>query len=264
MLKTMKNRVEKEQSDTFNPVPSIFTLFNALSGFTAILLVADGKMVPPKALWLIFVAMLFDVLDGWMARRLNAGSLHGLSLDSLADAISFGAAPAVFIHSIGMSVLTPQGLPALVVRLISGLYLGCALWRLAVYNTRAITGAEKKNHALFVGLPSPAAAAMICCMAWLLPGFSLEPRAQFYAFTIYTLIASLLMVSSVPYLHLRNVLGSIPRRFSLPLLAVALTVVAFYRFVGLVLLAHVYILLPPLEAFFGRLLRIGPQQENDI
>lgn len=256
------NEVFHEQGEGagqgFNPVPSLFTLCNALCGFTAILLTIGprpvGVVVPVLALWLVFGAMLFDVLDGLAAQVLDARSLHGMHLDSLADAVSFGVAPAVLIHAVGMAAVEAHSLPALSVRLLSGIYLGCALWRLAVYNTRAVLGVDKESKAVFVGLPSPAAAAMVCCMAFfharLLPG----ETVHFAMFVVYSLIASLLMVSSVPYPHLRNVMAGMPTWLAVAVVAGALGLVWFYRFPGVVLLAHLYILLPPASEVAGRLL----------
>jgi len=234
----------------FNPIPSIFTLCNAICGFTAIALVLGahtrGLVIPPLALWLIFAAMFFDVLDGLAARALNAPSMHGMNLDSLADAISFGAAPALFIYALGIHSVVAHTLPSVIVRLLAGLYLSCTLWRLAIYNTRTILGQEKETKVMFVGLPSPAAAAMICCMVWLLPQLLPAEKAQFFVYVIYTLAASLLMISTTPYPHLRNLIRKWPPWVLLVLGLLATALVYKFSIVALIFVAHFYILSTPI------------------
>jgi len=234
----------------FNPIPSLFTLCNAICGFTAIALVmgayARGAVIPPLALWLIFIAMLFDVLDGLIARLLNVPSMHGMNLDSLADAISFGAAPAIFIYALGIHSVVAHSIPSIVVRLLAGLYLCCALWRLALYNTRAILEQEKEDKVMFVGLPSPAAAAMVCCMVWLLPKSVPAEQMQFYTYVIYTLVASLLMISTTPYPHLRNLMSNWPKWLLILLGLFAAFLIYQFSFVSIIFVAHFYIISTPL------------------
>ena len=128
--------IEESTDSHFNPVPSLFTLCNALCGFTSVLftLRAEPGVIPAISLWLIFGAMLFDVMDGLAARVLKAQSLHGMNLDSMADVISFGVAPAVIIHQLILGQTSLSGhIPGLA-WFIAAFYLGCALWRLAQYN----------------------------------------------------------------------------------------------------------------------------------
>ncbi len=250
--------VQEVSQSGFNPVPSMFTLCNALCGLTAIIMVLNAKggspAVPPMALWLVFGAMLFDVFDGLAARILNARSMHGLHLDSLADAISFGVAPAVFIYSAGMNGVDLFGMADKVSWLVAGLYLGCALWRLAAYNTRALAGIDKSDKAVFVGLPSPAAAAMVCCMVHYLPEFLPHPMAQFIGSMAYAAAAALLMVGSAPYPHLRNLFERFPPW--VPVLALILVVASIVNLgvAALVLWAHIYILSAPIHMLVVRVL----------
>ena len=231
----------------FNPVPSLFTLGNALCGLAAIVVmfesINNSDDIPAAALWLIFCAMLFDVLDGLAARLLHAESMHGMNLDSLADVISFGAAPALLIYVSGLDAAA-KGLPLLAVYLFCGLYLGCAMWRLAVYNSRIRHGVSVQDRLIFFGLPSPAAAAMVCSMAWLMTQ-SHGSTGSSAAYVAYVLPVSLLMVSSVAYPHLRNLTERLPIWISVLIGISAFSLVVFTGLKGLVILSHVYVLSAP-------------------
>jgi CDP-diacylglycerol--serine O-phosphatidyltransferase len=241
----------------FNAVPSLFTLGNALCGLAAIITLSDSLNknggFPDAALWLIFCAMLFDVLDGLAARLLHAESMHGMNLDSLADIISFGAAPAVLIYVSGISAAV-TGLPMVAVYLLCGLYLACAMWRLAVYNSRVSHGIKEQHSLMFTGLPSPAAAAMICSMAWLMsrPQSPVDNGATYMA---YVLPVSLLMVCSAAYPHLRNLTEHLPAWLSVILGISALSLVGFTGLRGLVILSHLYVLSAPVYGLVRRTTR---------
>jgi CDP-diacylglycerol--serine O-phosphatidyltransferase len=250
----------REGEEKLNPLPSMFTLCNAICGFMAILLTLNAYPshvgVPPMAVWMIFGAMFFDVFDGLTARLLDARSMHGMNLDSLADAISFGLAPALFIHVEGMSLMLRHDFPLLVIWILPGLYLVCALWRLAVYNTRSVLGIEEEGHIAFVGLPSPAAAGMVACMLWLLPQMEFDALTHFLFYFFYSLIAALLMVSTVTYPHLRNVCARLPRGLTFLIILSALALVVRFGLMALVLLAHLYLLSTPLGRWASKWLDV--------
>ena len=154
-------------------VPNALTLGNALCGFAAILytlqvyekvMYRDGsagleKIFAVSAL-MILGAMIFDAFDGYAARLLNAASIHGIQMDSLADMVTFGVAPAtvVAVMAHALNPLLPRQF--MVVWCLCAVYLGCAALRLAKYNVHAML--EKKSSEKFSGLPSPGAAAAVC------------------------------------------------------------------------------------------------------
>src|SRR5215203_2684966 len=122
-------------------LPTLCTLANGMCGVTAILYITQigpGKLYPPDvaryiAGWLLFTAMLFDVLDGYLARRSGQASQFGAELDSLCDAISFGAAPAVFLIQLGGNYdLRPPWQHLYYI--VGLLYVSCAILRLARFN----------------------------------------------------------------------------------------------------------------------------------
>ena len=126
--------------------PNTFTMANAVFGFLAILEAIEGRVI--NASWFILLAALMDGLDGKVARLSGAGSQFGIELDSLADFLSFGVAPAVILYSIKLNDLGKWGW------IISVIFIMAAAFRLARYNVLADTD-EKKD---FMGLPVPMAA----------------------------------------------------------------------------------------------------------
>ncbi|MBN1943850.1 MAG: CDP-diacylglycerol--serine O-phosphatidyltransferase [Phycisphaerae bacterium] len=207
-------------------LPAGCTLLNGLSGFAAIHFAAkDGLGVAlsePGALGnlklsagLIFVAMIFDMLDGRLARMTRTTSDFGAQLDSLCDVISFGVAPAVLMLRSTISILRTgfdfQGVER-IVWCVAGLYVLCAALRLARFNVE--TEVDESAHMDFHGLPSPAAAACLAAMvllfthltdvhrAWLPPETLL--RGMSFTLPILALITGLLMVTRFRYPHLIN------------------------------------------------------------
>jgi len=220
-------------------LPSLCTLGNAVCGFAsmyvAFLVVVPGK--PSKdsmvqwftshglaaAAYFIFAAMLFDALDGRLARFARHTTDFGGQLDSLADVISFGAAPA-FLMLLLFRQQGPQDLPLVVHRAIwciGALYLSCAAVRLARFNVSNKHG--EQHHFSFLGLPSPGAAgavAAIVLMQQELTGhaanllgngytllgdtFSAAANLCVIFLPLLVLATGLLMVSGIRYPHLVN------------------------------------------------------------
>jgi len=171
-------------------VPSFFTLMNLFSGFIAITQAHEGNF--DAACWLILLAGFFDALDGMMARITNGTSLFGVELDSLADAVSFGAAPAFIVWTFGLQEFGILGL------IVASLPAICGVVRLARFNV-SFDG-EKKDH--FSGLPIPAQAIFLAVLIlnfnhpdWFsMPG----PNDMTVLIPIVVLLA-LLMISSIPF-----------------------------------------------------------------
>lgn len=202
-------------------LPTLLTLGNGVCGFVAI--TYASKIYPgteaswqhyfAMAGWFIFLAMIFDVLDGFVARLSKTASKFGGELDSLCDAISFGVAPAFLLLKIG----PPWEPNAFLHRLLAGiaaLYMMCTILRLARFNVENTP--DPSAHKRFRGLPSPGAAGCVASLSILrgeFPGEFLEKLAQYVGLTIETsrvveilapmgaLVVALLMVSNVPYPH---------------------------------------------------------------
>ncbi len=164
------------------------TSANLAAGFVAVLLASDGQLVAAGAL--VVVAAALDSIDGVIARRLNVAGRFGCNLDSLADMVSFGVAPALMLHSGSLA-----GLPVLGGAACLGFVLAGA-WRLARYPLVA-------HNPHWVGLPIPAAGVITATTAALV-----LPPIPVLALT---LTVALLMISTLPFPTLR-VLTVLTRR----------------------------------------------------
>jgi CDP-diacylglycerol--serine O-phosphatidyltransferase len=251
----MSEPVNETVEARFNPVPSLITLCNAFCGFVSMVFAISsyvrGEPVPQVCIWLLLGAMVFDTLDGLAARMLNAKSPHGANLDSLADAISFGAAPATIIFVfINRHCPADSLIASLLVWAVALFYLGCTLWRLARYNALADSG--KKDDGCFLGLPSPAGASMIYSAGLFLPKLALGPHLLFYCSLGYAFLTGLLMVSNVPYPHVRRCVSGEPRVLSFVFVCVVLGSVAVFRVTALVAWAYIYFLIAPLAELLVR------------
>jgi len=205
-------------------LPSVCTLANALCGFGAITLMTHALIGadPPHTIgptdvkwagYLVLLAMVFDALDGRLARYARATSDFGGQLDSLADAVSFGAAPAFLMNRVVVESLrgtVPEGLEDVlrVAWVCAAVYLGCTLIRLARFNVENVH--EEEAHMHFKGLPSPAAAGALVSLIIVLAEFMEEgshPRvsgAVLWGLPIVAAVLGLLMVSGIRYSHLLN------------------------------------------------------------
>ena len=183
---------EAKPSSSSRPRKGIYLLPNLLTtgalfgGFYAVLSGFSGNF--EIAAIAIFVAMVFDGLDGRVARMTNTQSDFGVQYDSLSDMVSFGIAPAIVVYGWGLTGLGKVGIAAAFV------YASCAALRLARFNVQSSLNSGK----FFIGLPSPAAAALIAGFVW--SAQSIQSSWFISAFTaLLTAIAGLLMVSNFKY-----------------------------------------------------------------
>ncbi|MCA9011349.1 MAG: CDP-alcohol phosphatidyltransferase family protein [Planctomycetaceae bacterium] len=216
----------------FAVLPTLLTLCNAACGFGAISIAA--KVGPDHfkgielitAAQLIFLAMLFDALDGSAARLTNQTSDFGAQLDSLCDAISFGVAPAFIMlqlihpdhHLMDTIVQAPFNYHPRILWGIAVLFMWCALLRLGRFN---VESDEEDSHEFFSGLPSPAAAGVVAsfpiavkelkeqlsidgAVSWAQPAAQYLLPGLVILLPLITLAAAMLMVSRIRYAHLFN------------------------------------------------------------
>jgi CDP-diacylglycerol--serine O-phosphatidyltransferase len=174
-------------------IPSLFTAGNIMCGFFSIVSTFNGEYLQ-AALFIVF-AHLLDGVDGYAARLTNTTSQFGVELDSLADVVSFGMAPAILVY---FWALVPWGHWGW---LAACTYVVCGALRLARFNVQSRTAV--KGH--FVGLPIPAAAEMITSTVLLyykLGGEGAPNKQIIFLLLIYGL--ALLMVSGFHYMSLKN------------------------------------------------------------
>lgn len=170
-------------------LPNAFTTANLFAGFYAAVQAMNGHF--EVAAIAIFLAMVFDGMDGRVARLTNTQSAFGEQYDSMADIISFGVAPAFVMYVWALQDLGRWGWLAAFVYVV-----GAAL-RLARFNTN-IAIVDKR---FFQGLPSPAAAALIAGFVWLAVDNKLNIDAQPLAWLAFalTVYAGVTMVSNAPF-----------------------------------------------------------------
>ncbi|MGG5257218.1 CDP-diacylglycerol--serine O-phosphatidyltransferase [Phycicoccus avicenniae] len=221
--------------------PSAFTTFNLISGFSSVLLAFRGHFT--LAAVLIAVSIVMDIADGFVARLVGATSPFGLQLDSLADLISFGVAPAVLVHTWAL------GEWPVLSWLVALLWLSCAAFRLARFNVTIDPAADKRY---FVGLPSPGAASVVIATIFALDSPFFGPgtgpwRAWFPL--LVSVAPAFLMVMTIRFRSFRNLLAPTTPRARLGTAAVVVAIVAGLvvapGLTGLVV-AYGYVLTAPL------------------
>ena len=168
-------------------LPNLFTTAALFAGFYAIVQAMNGRFESSAVA--IFIAMVLDGLDGRVARLTHTQSAFGAEYDSLSDMVSFGAAPALVVYEWALKGMGKLGWIAAFV------YCACAALRLARFNTNL----EVIDKRYFQGLPSPAAAALVAGLVWVLLdlGYSGE-EARWYA-CVLTIFAGVTMVSNIRY-----------------------------------------------------------------
>lgn len=271
---------------TIAVLPAMFTLANLFCGFFAIVAAsridkpvsaevprtpAIGSRSPVRIMAafnvedpthnvmlcgsLIFLAMVFDALDGHVARLARTSSDFGAQLDSLCDVVTFGAAPAFLLVKMCPSVASwnPH-----IIWLIPALFVACAAMRLARFNVETD---EDDDHLNFSGLPSPAAAAVVASSALLFyslrkdnnPLENAQQIDQWFqaSLVLFSAIVALLMVSRIPYPHVVNQMLHGRRSFGhlvgLLFAVVAILVVPLYT---LPVLAFAFALSGPARFFY--------------
>jgi len=213
-------------------LPTLFTLGNLVAGFAAIHYASRDPSV--KVLWgwtpltlagvLIFVGMFLDAVDGSVARLTRSFSEVGKQLDSIADMVTFGIAPAFLVLRIvqapagamDVTIIGPEADDVLgrIVWAAAALYVCCAALRLARYNAEAAVGGGATNSMIFRGLPSPGAAGAVASVVilhqhLLVTRFLGEmpvgvARTTALGLPFIALLCAIAMVSSIPYIHFTN------------------------------------------------------------
>lgn len=168
-------------------LPNLLTTCALFAGFYAIVQAMNGNY--ELAAVAIFVAILFDGLDGRVARLTNTQSAFGAEYDSLSDMVSFGVAPAVIAYSYALQSLGKLGWVGAFV------YCAGAALRLARFNTQL--GAQDKRW--FRGLPSPAAAALVASLVWMGADNRISGENIHAVAWLLTVFAGLSMVNSFRY-----------------------------------------------------------------
>lgn len=204
----------KPRKALFNPevkrrgiyvLPNLFTTAALFAGFFAIVQAMQGDF--ERAAMAIFIAMVLDGLDGRVARLTHTQSAFGAEYDSLSDMVSFGAAPALVMYEWALRDLGRLGWIA------AFIYCAGAALRLARFNTTL----EVMDKRYFQGLPSPAAAALVAGLVWVMIETGVAGRDIRWVACALTIFAGVTMISNVRYYSFKD----INLRKSVPFFAVA-------------------------------------------
>jgi len=206
-------------------LPNLFTTAALFAGFYAIVQAMNGNFESSAVA--VFIAMVLDGLDGRVARLTGTQSEFGAEYDSMSDMVSFGVAPALIVYEWALKDMDQWGW------IIAFIYCACAALRLARFNTNI----EVVDKRFFQGLPSPAAAALIAGLVWVMLNFQVQGSDIKWLASIVTLFAALTMVSNIPYYSGKEI--NLRRR--VPFFTVLLLVLFFFVLIP----SH-----PPLVLFF--------------
>lgn len=262
-------------------IPSAFTIGNILCGFYAIINCSkafqditslDSLRLFDSAAKAIGFAVLFDGLDGRIARMTNTTSEFGVELDSIADVVTFGVAPAVLAYTWGYG--STPGVEKFSWA-ISFFFLICGALRLARFNVLARapkfaqTGnSPKLDKRFFVGLPIPPAAGVLAAVVHFSPTplatYSFE-RQYLYSWILLSGMAtlSILMISTLRYTSFKDLGFKSNKPFIvLPLFSLVVALVWFHSQLLLLIMAGCYVIHGPILKLFGLLNRLRRPRTN--
>lgn len=235
-------------------LPNLFTLSSIFCGFYAIVVctsqdapgAADGPEAFFRASLLIVFAMFFDIIDGRVARLTKTQSAFGVQIDSLADIVSFGVAPAVLVYRWSLAALGVWGV------LVSFVFLACGAVRLARFNVLAMgaSGAPKKPSRFILGLPIPGAAGILVSLIVANYAVTGSLEAEPSVVVVVVLALAFFMVSTVRFRSFKDVRLSV-RSVVMVLLTVASAIVVavvYHPSFALVWLLVGYVLLAVVES----------------
>ena len=214
-------------------LPSLMTMGHMFCGYACVVYAARGEF--ETAAPFIGFAIVLDMLDGRIARLTGTTSEFGVQFDSLADIISFGIAPAILAFSWGLGPLGRLGWAA------GFLFVAAAAMRLARFNIQAASGGDKRY---FVGMPSPAAAAIPAATVYAYPWGLYDYRAALPALAM-VLLPALLMVSTIRFRSFKQIDLHVRRSYTiLIVIAAALVLITTHPRFVLVAMAYVYLASP--------------------
>jgi CDP-diacylglycerol---serine O-phosphatidyltransferase len=231
-------------------LPSLFTMGNMFCGYACIVYSMRGEFA--TAAPFIGYAIVLDMLDGRIARMTGSTSQFGVEFDSLADVTSFGMAPTILAFSWGLQPLGRIGMAA------AFLFVAAAAVRLARFNIQS--GSQDKRY--FVGMPSPAAAAVPAATVFAYP-YTLQTSAEALPVLALVAVPAVLMVSTIRFRSFKNL--DLQSRRSYPvllLLAVGIAVLAAQPEILLVVMAYTYLASAFVEMLWTRR-RHGHEEPQD-
>ena len=236
-------------------VPNLVTSLAACAGITSISLSSEGRFLP--ALWALLVAVVCDGMDGRIARLLNASSKLGAELDSLADFVNFGVAPAMFMYfwftGGPTHMIDGQPVNPALIRVVLGCslyYAMCDCFRLARFNTMLEQETAPYWKHFFTGVPAPGGCWMVLTPAMIALSLDLKWSPSPYLGVFMLLFVGSLMASRLPTISLKHLHVSrswLPLTLASLLLLIAFLMANFWLTIGVVGL--LYVLTVPLTGW---------------
>jgi CDP-diacylglycerol--serine O-phosphatidyltransferase len=235
-LRRSAERRRRRFSRGVSLLPSLFTMGNMFCGYACVVYAMRGEY--ETAAPFIGFAIVLDMLDGRIARLTGTASDFGVEFDSLADVISFGVAPAILSLAWGLSPLGRLGWAA------GFLFVSAAAMRLARFNIQSAAGSDKRY---FVGMPSPAAAAVPAATVFAHP-FGLQDYGEALLALPMVLVPAVLMVSTIRFRSFKTIDLQSRRPYTvLLLIAGAIVLIVTDPRLVLVVMAYSYLA----SAFIG-------------
>lgn len=224
-------------------LPNIFTAASIFAGIYSMIAAINGRF--EFAAWMILLSLIFDGLDGRVARLTNTCSRFGVEFDSLADIIAFGAAPSMLLYLYVGHDFGRFGI------LVSALYVIFGAIRLARFNVMT----AKTEPSVFIGVPIPTAAVFIAVLVLLFQKYPLLAGHGWFMLAA-AMVSSLLMVSNIRYPSFKKVnMHAMHVKRYLVLILVAASLIFLFPIEGVAAFFIVYILFGPLRAgwfFYSR------------
>ncbi len=253
------HRHRRERSDRIPVralIPNLVTSLAACAGITSISFSSEGRFLP--ALWALLVAAVCDGMDGRIARLLNASSKLGAELDSLADFVNFGVAPAMFMYFWFTGgpghVIDGEAVNPILVRAVLACalyYAMCDCFRLARFNTMLEQETAPYWTHFFTGVPAPGGCWMVLTPAMIALALDSKWMPSPYLGIFMLLFVGTLMASRLPTISLKHLHVSkkvLPLVLAGLLFLIALLVANFWLALGV--LGVAYILTVPLSSLF--------------
>lgn len=205
--------------------PNAITAANMFLGYLSITASIAGDF--SKAIWFIILAMVCDGLDGKTARKLDAFSEFGKEFDSFCDAISFGLAPGILVYSV---LKSSDGMKSFVIP-ISFIYALCGVMRLVKFNIVTTASSEKDD---FSGMPIPSGASVVCSYLLFVDVVKSNFGINLFSIEVFvglTLLAAILMVSTIPFKIPDKVFGFVPKKLTIPFIVLILVTLKYSMFI---------------------------------
>lgn len=241
-------------------LPSIFTIANITAGFFSLHYSISLNFT--AAAWAIIIAIIMDIIDGRVARVMHAESSFGIELDSLADFLSFGIAPAVLMYQILLKDMGRIGFA------IAIFFIIASALRLARFNSKAHENREVTTH--FEGLPTPAAGGIIASFVLSYELFAGGPELTaktipllmkkmplfFKTMPFLIVIMSIFLISKIEYSNFKRLNFARPHSFQFLVLLIIAIVLIFTYPQNTIFLIYILYFLSGIFGYFLRLIRL--------